>query len=237
MQIWGLLRAESLQKRIGEATNQLEIPVWLLTWKCLQSIQTDIMQRKARGVDRIAESKKCIAACGRVIDHDNASHVKSPSSNSLSYASNCMWNPLLVALARLQSACIDCHVRNKSYILLHRLSKVSRSNGFTSTKIPNMLQASRRLWRYLVPKAGYPRYLLAGTIDRIARSQGNIPPEFHLDNLAGADVFDITVLELGAAYRKGEFTALEYTRFLIARIQSVRGQIFILEGNRADGNR
>jgi hypothetical protein len=58
-------------------------------------------------------------------------------------------------------------------------------------------------------------------MDRIVQSQGDIPPEFHLDKLAGADVFDIMVSELGAAYGNGEFTALEYTRFLIARIQSV----------------
>lgn len=54
-----------------------------------------------------------------------------------------------------------------------------------------------------------------------SHSQGDIPLEFYLEKLAGVDVFDITVLELGKSYKEGEFTAVEYTRFLIERIQSV----------------
>jgi hypothetical protein len=84
-----------------------------------------------------------------------------------------------------------------------------------------MLAAASRRLKSFILKARFSWHLTTATMDKIARSQGDIPPEFHLDKLAGADVFDITVSELGAAYGRGEFTALEYTEFLIARIQSV----------------
>ncbi|KFY22356.1 hypothetical protein V491_02830 [Pseudogymnoascus sp. VKM F-3775] len=78
----------------------------------------------------------------------------------------------------------------------------------------------RPIIKALISKIGYA-YAIEPALARTARSQGDIPPEFYLEKLRGFDVFDISIPQLGAAYKNMEFTAVEYTRFLIARIQSV----------------
>ena len=107
------------------------------------------------------------------------------------------------------------------FILCYTRSLSSHEFGVMLNEYSNIIRILRRLFKSFISKAGFLWYVKMVTMDRIARSQGEIPPEFRLDKLAGVNVFDITVLELGAAYEKGKFTALEYTRFLITRIQSV----------------
>ena len=58
-------------------------------------------------------------------------------------------------------------------------------------------------------------------VDTTPRTKGFIPAIFHLPNLNGYDLFEITVDELQRLYSAKAFSSEEYTQFCLDRVQAV----------------